>query len=110
METEALKYAIDIEEFFKPFIIVLIGGIIAMWFKEAVADIVASIRWKMKPGFEPGDVVFLEGEQATIISIGLRETIFEIDNGRGKVWRYVENKRMPMMRLEKVIAKSNNKK
>jgi hypothetical protein len=57
----------------------------------------------MKPGFEPGDVVYLDGERATIISIGYRETIFEVDNGRGKVWRYIYNTRIPTHRLEKLI-------
>ena len=106
LETEAMQ----ISQFLQPLIGLGITAIFAFWLKEAVSDFVASVRWKMKPGFEPGHVVILEGEEATIISIGLRETIFEIDNGRGKVWRYIENKRMPMMRLEKLIVKSKSKK
>jgi len=48
------------------------------------------------------------GEQAVIISIGYRETIFEIDNGRGKVWRYIENTRIPSHRLEQIIKKKDS--
>ncbi len=36
-----------------PVLALLVSGIIALWFKEMVSDLVASIRWKMKPGFEP---------------------------------------------------------
>jgi|TARA_R110001606_G_scaffold15063_4_gene62429 hypothetical protein len=107
---ETSSMILSLENYMNPLLTLLVSGVIALWFKDMVGDIVASIRWKMKPGFEPGHVVILEGEEATIISIGLRETIFEIDNGRGKVWRYIENKRMPMMRLEKVIVKSKSKK
>jgi hypothetical protein len=102
MEQDLVEQGLNI--YITPLLALLVSGIIALWIKELVTDVVASIRWKMKPGFEPGDVVFLDGEKATIISIGWRETIFEIDNGRGKVWRYIYNKRIPLHRLEKVIS------
>ena len=93
-----------ITAYLTPVLALLISGIIALWFKELVSDLVASIRWKMKPGFEPGDIVFLDGERATIISIGLSETIFEVDNGRGKIWRYIRNTRVQNNhRLEKIV-------
>ena len=103
METSILEQ--NLTTYVKPILALLISGIFALWVKELVGDFVASLRWKMKPGFEPGDVVFLDGEKATIISIGMRETIFEIDNGRGKVWRYIYNTRIPTHRLEKLIVK-----
>ena len=88
-----------------PVLALLLSGIIALWIKELVGDLVASIRWKMKPGFEPGDVVYLDGERATIISIGYSETIFEVDNGRGKIWRHIRNTRVQNNhRLEQIIS------
>jgi len=102
MEIEA--QALEFSMFIQPIIGLVVTGVIVLWAKELINDLVASIRWKMKAGFEPGDTVFLDGEKATIISIGYRETIFEIDNGRGKVWRYIDNKRIPVHRLEKVIV------
>ena len=101
---ETSSMILSLENYMNPLLTLLVSGVIALWFKDMVGDIVASIRWKMKPGFEPGDVVFLDGEKATIISIGFSETVFEIDNGRGKVWRYIYNKRIPTHRLEKVIV------
>jgi len=102
--------ALEISQFLEPLIGLGITAIIVLWFKELVGDIVASLRWKMKPGFEPGDEVYLDGERATIINIGMRETIFEIDNGRGKVWRYIYNTRIPTHRLEKLVADPKAKK
>ena len=99
--------ALDIYMLIEPLIGIIIIGVIALWVKSLVEDIVASIRWKIKAGFEPGDECFLDGERATIVSIGYRETIFEIDNGRGKVWRYIDNKRVPFHRLERIIAKKD---
>ena len=99
------EQALDIYMLIEPLIGIIIVGVIALWVKSLIEDLVAGIRWRLKPGFEPGDECFLDGERATIVSIGYRETIFEIDNGRGKVWRYIDNKRIPMVRLEKIIAK-----
>ena len=103
METALIEQGIT--TYLTPVLALLISGVIALWFKELVGDLVASIRWKMKPGFEPGDVVYLDGERATIISIGYSETIFEVDNGRGKIWRYIRNTRVQNNhRLEQIIS------
>jgi len=101
LEQEAIQFS----QFISPILGLVFTGIMALWVKDLVGDLVASLRWKMKPGFEPGDEVFLDGEKATIISIGIRESVFEIDNGRGKVWRYIYNSRIPTHRLEKLIVK-----
>ena len=99
--------ALDIYMLIEPLIGIILVGVIALWIKSLIEDLVAGIRWRLKPGFEPGDECFLDGERATIVSIGYRETIFEIDNGRGKVWRYIDNKRVPFHRLERIIANKN---
>ena len=78
------EQTLQLSNFLTPIIALGITGLVVLWFKELVGDLVASIRWKMKPGFEPGDTVYLDGERATIISIGYRETIFQVDNGRNK--------------------------
>jgi len=103
METQA--FAENLVVSVQPIIVLLVAGIIGLWLKDFMTSLVASLKWKMKPGFEPGDTVFLDGESAVIISIGYRETVFEIDNGRGKVWRYIENTRIPTHRLEQIITK-----
>ena len=100
------EQTLQLSNFLTPIIALGITGLVVLFFKELVGDLVASMRWKMKPWFEPGDTVYLDGEKATIISIGYRETIFQVDNGRGKVWRYIDNKRIPVHKLEKIIEQS----
>jgi hypothetical protein len=104
METEAIALTENIISLSTPWFIIIGAGIIGLWLKELMTDIVASIRWKLKSGFEPGDVVFINQEKATIVSIGITETIFEIhDTGRGKLWRFIDNTRMPYVTIEKII-------
>ena len=50
-----------------------------------------------------GDHVYLDGQLANIVKIGLSTTVFGIINGRGYVWRYVPNERIPTLKLEKII-------
>ena len=97
---------LQLSQYFGPIITLGLTTIALLWVKEYVSDVVASIRWRMKPGFEPGDNIYLDGEPAKIIKIGITETIFESDNGRGKVWRYIYNKRIPYHKLEKIIVDS----
>lgn len=97
------KEAETIVQFLTPYLVLLLAGILGLWMKDLIGDLVAGIRWKMKPGFEPGDQVFLDGEKAIIVSIGITQTIFQIDNGRGTVWRYVPNTRVHYLRLERIV-------
>lgn len=92
-----------------PFASIVIAAIFAFWLKEVVNDIVASFRWKIKAGFEPGDSILLDGEEVIIISIGYRETVFQYTNNNGTYWRYIENKRIPLHRLEKKVDANSKK-
>ena len=47
----------------------------------------------------------LEGEQALIVKIGLRETVFGTYGTNGYTWRYVPNERIQFLKLEKIINK-----
>ena len=63
------EQTLQLSNILAPIIALGLTALIALWVKELVGDLIASIRWKMKPGFEPGDVVYLDSERATIISI-----------------------------------------
>jgi hypothetical protein len=105
MEQEAQT----IVTFLSPYIALLLAGILGLLAKDLIGDLVAGIRWKLKPGFEPGDEVFLDGEKAIIVSLGITQTIFQIDNGRGTVWRYVPNTRVHYLRLERIVKPAEKK-
>ncbi len=77
------EQTLQLSNFLTPIIALGITGLVVLWFKELVGDLVASIRWKMKPGFEPGDTVFLDGEIDMDKTEGAKEVIFPlIDAGK----------------------------
>ena len=87
----------------------LIGTIIIIFLvKDIIYSLIKGLKFKMRPGFESGDNCYIDGKEATIVKIGLLETIFEIDNGRGKVWRYVPNDILDETVLERIIVRKRN--
>lgn len=86
-----------------PWIAILVSVIITIWFKDFATNIAKGLAFKRKPGFEPGDRVYLDGEKALIISIGIQETVFEIERDGITVWRYIPNTRTEYIKLEKII-------
>lgn len=86
-----------------PWIAILVSVIITIWFKDFATNIAKGLTFKRKPGFEPGDRVYLDGEKALIISIGIQETVFEIERDGITVWRYIPNTRTEYIKLEKII-------
>ena len=86
-----------------PWIAILVSVIITIWFKDFATNFAKGLAFKRKPGFEPGDRVYLDGEKALIISIGIQETVFELERDGITVWRYVPNTRTEYIKLEKII-------
>lgn len=95
--------ALAITEFIGPWIAVLISLMIAFWTKDFVTNLAQGLKFKMNPAFNEGDTVILDGAEATIVKIGVGQTVFGIYNDRGYTWRYVPNTRIPILKLEKVI-------
>jgi hypothetical protein len=95
--------ALAITEFIGPWIAVLISLMIAFWTKDFVTNLAQGLKFKMNPAFNEGDTVILDGAEATIVKIGIGQTVFGIYNDRGYTWRYVPNTRIPVLKLEKVI-------
>lgn len=77
--------------------------ILGLWIKSLIDRLVQGIVFMYGNEFNQGDQVFIDGERAVIISTGLRRTIFEIDNGRGKTWRYIDNTKLKDSKFEKII-------
>lgn len=95
--------SMSISDMLLPWIAVLISVVVTIWFKDFATNFAKGLAFKRKPGFEPGDKVYIDGELATIISIGIQETVFEIDRDGTTVWRYVPNTRTEYIKLEKII-------
>lgn len=107
IEELVLGSSMDATEFLLPWIAVLLSVIVALMIKDWTAALVRGLRFKLSPAFNPGDVVFIDGDEAVIVSIGLIRTIFEKQGLRGTVWHYVANERLTFLKLEKVIKPTN---
>jgi len=82
----------------------VIGSIIVgMWIKDWATGFAKGARFRMSRSFNEGDKVILEGKPALIIKIGFTETVFGVYNDDGYTWRYVQNERIPYLKLEKIV-------
>lgn len=82
----------------------LLSLTIALVVKDFLTTFVAGFFFYLNRNFSEGHHVFIDGEEAIIIKIGIRYTIFEIKNGRGETWRYVPNDKIKNLKLERVIT------
>jgi hypothetical protein len=71
--------------------------------RDLIATVVAGLLFWFNSAFDEGGHVYIDGEKAVIVKLGLRMSVFRIENGRGETWRYVYNDRIKFMKLEKVI-------
>ena len=100
---ELTELSMSVSDMLLPWIAVLISVVVTIWFKDFATNFAKGLAFKRKPGFEPGDKVYIDGEEALIISIGIQETVFEIVRDGKTVWRYVPNTRTEHIKLEKII-------
>lgn len=95
----------EVTDFILPWIGILISLVIAIWFKDFATGLAKGLKFKMDPAFNEGDEVLLDGELAMIVKIGARQTVFGVYSDRGYTWRYIQNARIPFLKLEKVVKK-----
>jgi hypothetical protein len=86
-----------------PWMAIIISVILVLMLKDWAANIAKGIKFYRDPAFMPGDRVILDGENATIIDIGLTRTVFHIQRETISTWRYVPNTRIDYLKLEKVL-------
>ena len=99
------KLGMDVADLIGPWIAILISIAAAFWFKDFVTIFMQGIKFRFNPAWSEGDEVLLDGEQAIIVKIGLRETVFGTYGPNGYTWRYVSNDRIGYLKLEKIINK-----
>ena len=94
MEEQLNNISIEFTELILPWVAVMISIVFFLWFKDYATGIAKGLKFKIDPHFQEGDEVWLENEPAVILKIGTSTTIFGIVNGRGNVWRFVDNERI----------------
>ena len=95
--------AMKLTELLVPWIAILLSIIIALWLKDFAQNFMVGLKFRMNGAFNEGDKVLLDGKDAIVVKIGLRDTVFGVYSDRGYTWRYVPNVRIPLLKLEKVI-------
>jgi hypothetical protein len=96
----------QLSEFFSglgPAFSAVVAVIVLLILKDVAVNVARGLKFYRNPAFMPGDVVILDGEPATIISIGFTETIFSIERDGIITWRYVPNTRIDYLKLEKIV-------
>ena len=97
--------AIKITELLMPWIAILLSLIIALWLKDFAQNFMVGLKFRMNTAFNEGDKVILDGKDALIVKIGMRDTVFGVYSDKGYTWRYVPNVKIPNLKLEKIIHK-----
>ena len=102
------KLGLDVTTFLLPWIAILISISVAFWFKDFATNMMQGIKFKMNPAFNEGDSIILNDEDAIIVKIGLRETVFGVYSKKGYTWRFIQNDKIHTLKLEKIINKNSN--
>jgi small-conductance mechanosensitive channel len=82
----------------------MVSLIISMMLKDIASGAIIGIRIYMSRSFKPGDHVYVDGKLAVIIAQDFKKTIFQIQDERGTLWRYVENTSFADLNIEKIIS------
>ena len=104
MEESLSNISIEFSQLILPYIGVMISIVFFLWFKDFAIGISKGLKFKIDPHFQEGDEVWLENEPAVILKIGMTQTIFGIVNGRGYIWRFIDNEKIFEMKLEKMVS------
>lgn len=94
---------IEISEFYIEFIGFALSVLIIMWVKDAINSFMEGMKFRTNKYFKEGDKVLLDGQQAMIINIGWRQSVFGVYGKAGYTWRFIPNKRIEYLKLEKIV-------
>jgi len=93
----------DITAWIAPLFAVSLALVIGMVLRDWTSNLVLGMKFKFDEAWYEGAHCFIDDEPAIIVKMGISETIFQISNGRGVVWRHVSNERIKYLKIERVI-------
>ena len=94
---------IEISDFYIEFIGYALSILVMLWIKDAIGSFLEGLKFRNNKHFKEGDKVLLEGQQAMIISIGWRQSVFGVYGETGYTWRFIPNKKIENLKLEKIV-------
>ena len=86
-------------------LVLIIGMLLTLIVKDLVETLSKGLLFVLNKNFNVGDKIFYNGKQATIISIGWRQSIFEYEEDGVKIWLYLYNDRIKYQNLGKIKDK-----
>ena len=100
--------ALEITELIMPYIGMVVIVVLGFMLKDFATKWGKGLAFKMNKQFQEGDHVFIDGERALIVKIGMTQTVFGVTKTQGElngdyVWRYVSNERIGFLKVEKII-------
>ena len=99
------QLGMELTDVLAPWIAILISISAAFWFKDFAVNLMSGLKLKFNPAFNEGDHIILDDDDAIIVKIGLRESVFGVYRDKGYVWRFIPNDRLKIHKLEKIINK-----
>jgi|TARA_R110000796_G_scaffold183971_3_gene300565 hypothetical protein len=100
------EFGLAFSDMIGPWIAIIVSLSAVFWFKDFTTNLVHGLNFKMNPSFNEGDAVVLNDEDAIIVKIGWRESVFGVYSKKGYTWRYVQNDRLHLLKLEKIVNKN----
>ena len=97
------QLGMELTDILAPWIAILISISAAFWFKDFAVNLMSGLKFKFNPAFTEGDHIILDDDDAIIVKIGLRESVFGVYRDKGYVWRFIPNDRLKFHKLEKII-------
>ena len=94
---------IEISDFYIEFIGYALSILVIMWVKDAISTFMEGMKFRNNKHFNEGDKVLLEGQQAMIVTIGWRQSVFGVYGKDGYTWRFIPNKKIEALKLEKIV-------
>ena len=101
--TDINSMSIELVELITPMLVIMLALILTLMVRDFATNFMNGSKFRMHSSFNEGDTCLLDGERGIIVKIGFYETIIQIHNGRGTVWRYLPNDRIKFYKLEKII-------
>jgi len=94
---------IELSEFYIEIIGLVLTLLVGLWFKDALTSFIGGMKFKMNPHFKEGDKVVLDDVPAMIVKIGWSQSVFGVYGKDGYTWRFIPNKRIDFVKLEKIV-------
>ena len=97
------QLGLDLTSLLEPWIAIIISLSAVFWFKDFATNLMSGLKFKMNSAFNEGDHIILDGGDAIIVKIGLRETVFGVYSEKGYVWEFVSNDRLKFHKIQKIV-------